>query len=98
MKALNRNSRSWRVNWPVGRAAPKVGDVVHRFTPTNQDAGFYKVTSVTVINHRKPLPPGYDIAYRVGYIYLGDTMRLYDWYLHDHARPAKRDRGLKFMA
>lgn len=90
-------SKAWRVNWPVNRAAPNVGDVVHRFTPTQQDAGYYKVTSVRVIDHRKPLPPGFDTAYRVGYEYIGDEHRPANWCLYEHARPAKREHGSNWL-
>lgn len=78
----------WTVDWG-GEGAPEVGHVVHRFTATQQDAGYWRVTSERPVMNRKPLPKGYVTRYIVTARYIGDELEYgqeVDWCLYVHPR------------
>lgn len=68
------NGIRWTVDWH-GSGEPTVGHIVHRFTPTKQDAGFYRVTSVRQVTPRtRPLEPPYTGRYQCTAAYIGDKL------------------------
>lgn len=81
------NGIRWTVDWH-GSGEPTVGHIVHRFTPTKQDAGFYRVTSVRQVTPRtRPLEPPYTGRYQCTAAYIGDKHDgIVNWILYDHPR------------
>lgn len=90
MKFSRRDMR-WTVDWH-GSGEPTVGHIVHRFTPTQQDAGFYRVTSVRQVTPRmRPLEPPYTGRYSCTATFIGDKHDGHvHWNLFDHARAKQR--------
>ena len=86
----SRGTSKWTVDWAGPPYGPQVGHVVRRFTPTSQDAGFYRVTAVREIRTRKPLPHPHTARYAVQATYIGHESRRSDWTLYTVRAPKLR--------
>lgn len=87
---IDRPGARWTVDWAgIPVTGPRVGHIVHRFTATHQDAGYYRVTAVREIQPRKPLEPPHTARYAVSAEYLGEERRHSDWQLYAFPRNRK---------
>ena len=90
---MKRGGTKWTVDWAgtyrtnAGAIPePKVGHVVQRFTPTNQNAGFYRVTAVRQVKTVKPMQPPYTARYHVDVEFIREEYMPTHWILYAEDR------------
>lgn len=93
---MRRAGTTWTLDW-AGGAEPTVGQVIRCCRADGIVKGYWRLTSVRLVKHRKPLPDGYIARYRIGVRFVSNDIhevrRLTGagaaWTLYEHPRKPK---------